>query len=182
MATENQILEKMLENAVNWVTQANADIPFWEGVRAAAKKDAKDVRDLDDDADERDFSERKADASSHMADVALNSTSETRRVALEELGKVQDEYVEDITVEQVEGKDEVFAKVIVKKGRKIPTAFRFFWYANDATISQGTDSKGNPDKQYISVGIDTSELPDGDTPIEAILGFIGALPLLKDYK
>jgi hypothetical protein len=175
MPTEDDILKEMLKRAVGWVKRENGERSFWEKLRETAKKDAKEARDLDDDADERDFSD-------HMADVGLTSTSETQRVALEELGKVQGEYVDGITVKEGPGKDDVTATVNLRNGRNIPNIYRFFWYARGATISQGSDASGNPDPQYLSVGIDASKLPDGDTPVEAILGEIGQPSLLKDYQ
>jgi hypothetical protein len=182
MAAEDDILKEMLKRAVSWVKRANGEMSFWDKLRETAKKDAKEARDLDDDADERDFSERKADASSHMADVGLTSTKETQHVALEELGRVQDAYVDFITVEEGPSKDKVTAKVILRKGRTIPPTYRFFWYARGAAISAAALVGGGLDPQFISVEIDTSKLPDGDTPVEAILGEIGQPSLLKDYQ
>jgi hypothetical protein len=182
MPTEDDILEEMLERAVAWVNRANGEMSFWEELRETAKKDAKEARDSDDDADEPSFSERKAGASSHMADVGLASTREIQRVALEELGRVQDEYVDGITVQEGPGKDKVTATVNLRNRRGIPNANRFFWYARGATISQGNNAAGVRDPQYLSVVIDTKKLPDGDTPVEAILGEIGQQSPLKDYQ
>lgn len=169
----NSLAEEMLEKVINWVYSANDEVNHWENVREAARDDASGVSGYDEE-EERTIRRRKADTEFRISDVGRTASREIQRAALEELGRLQREvFVRRIDVSEPDTSGKATATAVLRKGWTIPDGYRFYWKAGDAEVERKTPD----DKKWLSVRIDASTLPIGDTTVEAILGKDSAPPV-----
>jgi hypothetical protein len=173
---------KLLKKAVEWLDDANDRIDHWKKVREDANMARKEAKDASD-PEERKIWEYRADADDHMADLGLPASREIQRAAAEALSGIQQEfYVKDVVVEEPTPPSiTATASVELRPGATIPNGYLFWWKAGDVELDpndthwvKAADATTPP--QWVTVAIDTSKLPFGDTNVEVLLGKVSKDP------